>query len=106
MPVGSAPEVSVLAHEWPRNNATDPRVIGVPSRDPANLVEAFDCDDLFMCRNLQNGIRRGVEDRITGADVLAPELLEYRCAAAGVVADELNASVTLDSLHDFIGESI
>ena len=96
MPTRGATKAADLARERSRDHAANADVVRVPARDFADLVKSRDRNHSFMRRNLENRIRRGVEDRFPAAHVLGPEFLQNGRAAARVVSDELHASITLD----------
>ena len=73
--------------------------------DFTNVVEPIDPDHFFMGRDLQNRIRRRVENRFAGANVLVSELLQNRRTTARIVADELHPGVTFNRVNEIVRET-
>ncbi len=86
-----------LTDEWSRDDATDARAIRMPARNLADLVKSLNGDDLFMRGNLQDRIGGGVENWVPGAEMFRAEFIQDGCAAAGVVAEELDARLPAQS---------
>src|ERR1700736_1076810 len=105
MPIRRSAEFSIGINERPRNDTTNPKSVGMMSRDPANLVQLFQRNDFFVRRDLQNGIGRSVKDGISGFDMLGAKLFQYGGTAAGIVADEFYSRFPLDRIDQFVGES-
>src|SRR3954462_6625394 len=73
--------------------------------DATDFVKPLWRDDFFVGGNLQNGIRRGVKDRIAGIRVFSAQLLEDRRAALWIIADEFNARFLFDRLYQLVRKS-
>src|SRR5207302_3368594 len=105
MAICGPPKRAWLPHERSRDDTADAKRIAVVARNSANFVKTIERHDLFMRGDLQNGICRRVEDQPAALHVLGAEFLENRRAAAGVIADELDAGFRFDRVDEAVGEA-
>ena len=88
-PVGSAHKVCrSLACERPGDDAADVVRIRMLARHLAQRIEPFEAEGLLMGGDLHHGIRRGVEDRLAGAQVLFTQFRNHFRAGGMLVADD------------------
>ena len=66
----------------------------------ADLVKFRDRDHIFMGRNLENAVSRGVDDRLAGAQVLLAQLLKDHGAGGRVIPQGAAADLFLKFIHD------
>src|SRR5438093_6200676 len=96
MPSRRARKFSRFAGERPRDDAPNAVGVAMPPPDSANLVKPFRGHHVLMRRDLQNGIRRGVNDRLACFTMFSTKLFEDLRAALRVVANELGFCLLLD----------
>ncbi len=106
MAIRRSDECTWLSSKWAGDDAADAVCVAVFSCDAADGIEPIEGYDVFVSRDLQNRIRRGVKNRIASAHMLGSEFREHGCAAARVVADEFHASIAFDRFDEVVREPL
>ena len=97
MAVAGAFELAfALADERPSDDAADIVLVHQVAGDLADVVEALQAEVLFVRGDLEHGIRRRVDDRLAGADVLFAEFFDDRRARRVLVAENAGQFRLLD----------
>src|SRR2546423_11702469 len=104
MTICRAREASRFADKRASDNPAYSIRIGVAACCLTNVVEHSKRNDFVMRRDLEDGIRGGVQDRFGGANVLCAELVQNLGAAARVIADEVHIGFTFNRPNEFIWE--
>ena len=88
-PIAGALEIAgVVTGERPRDDASDDQVVDEPARDPAELEQAVESESRLVGGDLEHGITRGVDDRLTAPHVLQAKFGDDGGAGGMLVAED------------------
>ena len=87
MAVASAGKIRrIIANKWPRNHPPNIHRRGQFKGDLANFIKPLKAKMLFMHRDLEYTINRGIYNRFTGFDALFAQLFNHRHARGMFIA--------------------
>ena len=77
-----------------------------PPGDPAVLVELFHGNHVLVSRDLEDGIRGGIDDQIPGLHVLVTVLVDDGGSGPGSVCQDAPPGGLPEGLQNFLGEAV
>ena len=105
--VRSALVVARLPDERPCDDAPDRVLAGEDlARDPTSLVQLFECDRLFVRRDLEHRVRRCVDDPLACLLVLLAELLDDLRPRRRLVAEHAVTGAMHEGVDHVFGETV
>ncbi len=104
--VGPFEVVGPSPNEGAGNDAPQVKRVQDVARDLADPVELIDRHDVFVRRNLEHRIARGVDDQLASFHVLNTKLSEDHRSGRGLIADVAVSGLADEGVENFGGEAV